>query len=51
MQKKKYVKPELKKVKLLAEEAVLGNCKAATGATSKVGRCQSAGCANRVVGS
>lgn len=49
--KRLYNKPKISKVRLLPEEAVLGNCKTAnTGQTSK---CDTGGttCTNRVFGS
>lgn len=50
--RRSYQKPQIKEVNLIPEDAVLQNCKSATGATSKAGRCRSsANCANRVVGS
>lgn len=50
--KKKYSKPSIKKVKLLAEEAVLGNCKSGVGANKNATRCaSSAGCTARTPGS
>lgn len=40
--KKSYSKPQIKKVKLIPEEAVLGGCKQAVGANKTAARCASA---------
>lgn len=50
--KKPYTKPEVKEVKLIAEEAILANCKRATGSYSKAPRCRDAAlCTNKAAGS
>ena len=50
--KKNYQKPEIKKVALTPEEAVLTFCKAAIGGNRSVGKCQSAAkCTNKTPGS
>ena len=50
--KKNYQRPEIKKVALTPEEAVLTFCKAAGGTNRSVGKCETdAKCANRNPGS
>jgi hypothetical protein len=50
--KRSYQKPQIKEVRLIPEEAVLANCKSATGTNSKSPRCRSiAACTNKAVGS
>ena len=50
--KKLYKKPEIKKVKLTPEDAVLANCKGPTGSNKNSGRCRSAGnCKSNAAGS
>ena len=50
--KKNYQKPEIKKVALTPEEAVLAFCKAASGTNRSTGKCESdAKCTNRTIGS
>lgn len=39
--KKRYKKPQIKRVELTPEEAVLSGCKTATGGARKAGRCVS----------
>jgi len=39
--KKSYVKPEIVKVELTPEEAVLAHCKSSTGTHKKAGYCRS----------
>ncbi len=53
MEKKKpYMKPEIHKVELTPDEAILANCKTAAGNNMFMGRCRSkATCANCSVGS
>ncbi len=52
MKKKSYQKPSVKKVLLTPEDAVLANCKRATGSNKSSGRCRSLGtCPNRTRGS
>lgn len=49
--RKKYEKPQIKKVALTPEEAVLSFCKS-VGANKVANRCQSAAaCTNRTIGS
>jgi hypothetical protein len=50
--RKPYHKPELKKIALVAEEALLGMCKAASGTSKQAGKCRSiAACTSRNIGS
>lgn len=53
--KRAYIKPDINKVKLEAQDAVLANCKNADGPYKRTGRCETAGgpppCRNRAVGS
>ena len=50
--KKSYQRPEIKKVNLVPQEAVLTICKAASGTAKNAGRtCRSTGCINNTVGS
>ena len=52
MKKKQYQKPEVKEVMLTPEDAVLANCKAATGANKNPARCRSlATCLTSTMGS
>jgi hypothetical protein len=43
MKKKAYQRPEVKEVMLTAEDAVLANCKATSGANKNSSRCRSLG--------
>lgn len=50
--KKSYERPQIKKVELTPDEAVLSFCKADTGANRRAGRCTAeATCLNKTPGS
>ena len=49
--KRKYKKPEINKVKLVPEEAVLTNCKVTFTAQGGGSKCAENGCQNRDPGS
>jgi hypothetical protein len=54
MSKRTYVKPQIKRVKLTIEDAVLTNCKTSTGGAPKNNTCKTAGtgaCCKTAVGS
>jgi len=49
--RRKYQKPELRRVKLAPAEAVLSGCKITMNASSANKRCAESGCVNRLQGS